>query len=360
MSPSHHLCASSHSVEQLKPIAIWLTGSTLLLPTSQLGLLGLSGLPPQKTNICCHVLRAPDPRRTLWRRDAISSVTLQKGNKYCKVGWACPPLVSLGRTGFSHLAGVGKGISGCSAASSAPFQRCARRRERLCSLSTIKEQRTCAIAVYLYCCLCPCTWIQGWRRQMPGGLSLSSTAPCTSQPPALLCERGVLGAFWLLGSSQPWSFRSQVAKAQLRHWSQTSGAACYSTLRGAKPRCRASWHPVPVIRFQFLKSALAPLLAVGMVSAAGLQATSGQAATSGPCCLLLLAPQPTASTWPRVISLHPHAALWCASTISLGVFLSSARRMNLSYADKRGVCSPWEGFLGNKTVRVRAVPWCVG
>lgn len=142
MSPSHHLCASSHSLEQLKPIGIWLTGSTLLLPTSQLGLLGLSGLsglPAQKTNICCHVLRAPDPRTTLWRRDPISSVTLQKANKYCKVGWACPPLVSLGRAGLSHLAGVGRSISGCSAASSAPFQRCARRRERLCSLRTIKE-----------------------------------------------------------------------------------------------------------------------------------------------------------------------------------------------------------------------------
>lgn len=152
------------------------------------------------------------------------------------------------------------------------------------------EQRTYAVAVYLYCCPCPCTWIQKWRRQMPGGLSLSSTAPCTSQPPALPCERGVLGSFWLLGSSQPWSFRLQIAKAQLHHWSQTSGAACYSTLRGAKPCCHASWHPVPVIRFQFLKSALAPLLAVGTDPAAGLQATSGQAATSSLCCLLLLAP----------------------------------------------------------------------
>ena len=93
---------------------------------------GSQGYLPSKTNICCHVLSGPDPRITLWRRDAGSCVTLCKANKHCNVGWACPPLVYLGRAGLSRLAGVGRGISGHGAAPSAPSQRCARKRVSAC------------------------------------------------------------------------------------------------------------------------------------------------------------------------------------------------------------------------------------
>lgn len=171
------------------------------------------------------------------------------------------------------------------------------------------EQCTCAIAVYLCCCPCPCTWIQMWRRHMPGGQPLSPSAPHMSQPPVLPWEHGVLGSFWLLGSSQPWSFRLQVAKAQLLH--QTKHLVQLVTLPSSVPSHAGMPLGIPclsVIRFWFLKFALAPLVAICTVSAAGLQATSGQAATGNLSCLLLLAPQPTPLKWPRGISLRPLTA----------------------------------------------------
>lgn len=76
-----------------------------------------------------------------------------------------------------------------------------------------------------------------------------------------------------------------------------------------------------IISFQFLKFALASLFTVGTLSAAGLQAILGQAATGDLSCLLLLAPQPPPPEWPRGICLHPLAALWCASAISLWFFV---------------------------------------
>lgn len=114
--------------------------------------------------------------------------------------------------------------------------------------------------------------------------------PAISSP--LTRGLGVLGSIWLPDSSQPWSFRTQVAKAQLLQQSQSPGAAC------SVPSGVPNHTGMPlgilclfVISFWFLKFALALLLAGGMISMAGLQATLGQPDTVDFSCLLLLVPQ---------------------------------------------------------------------
>lgn len=106
-------------------------------------------------------------------------------------------------------------------------------------------------------------------------------------------EHGVLGSIWLPDSSQPWSFRMQVAKAQLLQQSQTSGTAC-SVLSSVPSHTGMPLGIlcISVISFWFLKFALAPLLAFSMVSMAGLQAALDNLTLSTFPVFCFLSPKP--------------------------------------------------------------------
>jgi len=113
-----------------------------------------------------------------------------------------------------------------------------------------------------------------------------SWGPCSCQ---LARSPGVLGC-WLPKHSFFTGARHLVQRVTV----PSSVPSCASMLLGIT--C------LSIIRSRFLKFALAPLPAVGMLSAAGRQAMSGQAATSHLSCLWLLAP-------PRLLPLNGHGDL---------------------------------------------------